>query len=74
MTNRMKQNTFKGKPTKYSLKVDALDKKINDLDSQSDRFMYLWLGKKMNKLRQIYSILENNQNFFTNKKPYNQRL
>jgi len=51
MTNRMKQNTFKGKPTKSSLKVDALDKNINDLDSQSDRFMYLWLGKKMNKLR-----------------------
>ena len=46
LTKRRKQTTFKGKPTKYSLKLEALERKVEWLDNISTQTMYYWLKRK----------------------------
>jgi len=40
------QKTFKGQPTKSSLKFDALIEKYERLDEISERYLMAWLSKK----------------------------
>lgn len=61
LSKRRKQTTFKGKPTKYILKLEALERKVERLDYISLLAMNKWLGKK--------GILKN-YNFETNKSIY----
>ncbi len=51
MTKRRNQTTFKGQPTKYSLKLQALEKKVEYLDKISTQIMYYWFERKMDKLK-----------------------
>lgn len=43
---RRNQETFKGQPTKNSLKFDALVEKYEKLDEISERYLMAWLSKK----------------------------
>ncbi len=46
LSKRRKQTTFKGKPTKHNLKLEALERKVEWLDNISTQTMYYWLKRK----------------------------